>query len=147
MSLVGKGFYNQRQYAKAHGQSLTLGRRHHWVLQHAEPHWSEGRFDHPLNRREWLRAHPFDPNAKHSPERLDAYATAILSANRLGPGDGILFNEHLIARAKHEVYNAYGVPEPNIVEGMYWRTHKSGRKFNSLEERTANASKRLAFYK
>jgi hypothetical protein len=91
-------------------------------------------------RRRWLRAHPFDPSVKHSRERLDIYATAFLSVNDVGSDDGVLFNEHLRERGKREIYNAHGFPEPNIVEGMYWRSHPSGRKVNSLEQRRANGT-------
>lgn len=141
MSLKGTtGFYSQAQYARSHGKAAPKGGSSHWACQHSEPHWSEGRFDSPLDRRKWLRAHPFNPSAKHSRERLDVYATAILSVNGVGSDDGVLYNRHLIERGRREIFNAHGVPELNIIEGIYWRSHKSGRAVSTPEQRLGGAS-------
>jgi hypothetical protein len=52
----------------------------------------------------------------------------------------ILFEEHLQQRRKREIHTAEGTPDPNIVSGMYNRTHPQGRKVNSLEQRRKNGA-------
>jgi hypothetical protein len=47
----------------------------------------------------------------------------------------ILFEEHLHSRRRREIYANSGVPDPSVVSGLYNRTHPSGRKVNSPEQR------------
>jgi len=47
----------------------------------------------------------------------------------------ILFEEHIIARKRREIFCENGVPDPGIVSGLYNRTHKDGRRVNSEESR------------
>jgi hypothetical protein len=47
----------------------------------------------------------------------------------------ILFEEHLKNRHKREIQTEAGTPDPNIVSGLYNRSHPQGRKINSLEQR------------
>ncbi len=53
----------------------------------------------------------------------------------IGGEDPILFEEHLYSRRRREILNENGVPEPNLVSGMYNRSHPEGRKVNSEEQR------------
>lgn len=53
----------------------------------------------------------------------------------IGGEDPILFAEHLYQRQKREILNENGVPEPGLVQGMYYRAHPEGRKINSEEQR------------
>lgn len=53
----------------------------------------------------------------------------------IGGEDPILFVEHLYQRQKREILNENGIPEPGLVQGMYFRTHPEGRKVNSEEQR------------
>jgi hypothetical protein len=47
----------------------------------------------------------------------------------------VLLEEHLIARKRREIMCENGTPDPNIVAGLYNRTHPDGRRVNSKESR------------
>lgn len=47
----------------------------------------------------------------------------------------ILFEEHLIQRRRREIYTNEGTPDPNIVSGIYNRSHPQGRKINTDAQR------------
>lgn len=53
----------------------------------------------------------------------------------IGGEDPILFDEHIYQRQKREILNENGVPEPGLVQGIYYRAHPEGRKINSEEQR------------
>lgn len=53
----------------------------------------------------------------------------------IGGQDPILFEEHFQSRRKREIYTSIGTPDPEIVQGLYNRTHPQGRKVNSPEQR------------
>jgi hypothetical protein len=53
----------------------------------------------------------------------------------IGGDNPILFEEHFHSRRRREIYTKMGTPDPNIVQGMYNKTHPQGRKVNSLEQR------------
>jgi hypothetical protein len=44
--------------------------------------------------------------------------------------DWLTADEYL-RRQRREIYNKEGVPDPSIVEGLYWRVFPGGRKFNA----------------
>jgi hypothetical protein len=52
----------------------------------------------------------------------------------------ILFKVHIDSRKRREIYTASGTPDPEIVSGIYNRTHPQGRKVNSKEQRTKNGA-------
>lgn len=52
----------------------------------------------------------------------------------------ILFEEHFQSRKRREIYTKDGTPDPNIVSGIYNRTHPEGRKVNSEEQRRRNGA-------
>lgn len=58
----------------------------------------------------------------------------------IGGDDPILFKEHFDSRKRREIYTACGTPDPEIVSGMYNRTHPQGRKVNSEEQRRKNGA-------
>ena len=58
----------------------------------------------------------------------------------IGGENPILFEEHFQSRKRREIYTSAGVPDPNIVSGIYNRTHPQGRKVNSLEQRRKNGA-------
>lgn len=58
----------------------------------------------------------------------------------IGGDNPILFEEHFQSRKRREIYTAQGTPDPNIVSGIYNRTHPQGRKVNSLEQRRRNGA-------
>lgn len=62
----------------------------------------------------------------------------------IGGKDPILFQEHLYARKRREIYptseNANGVVDPSVQQGMYNRQHPQGRKVNSDEQRVKNGA-------
>jgi len=53
----------------------------------------------------------------------------------IGGENPILFQEHFDARKRREIYTTEGTPDPNIVSGIYNRTHPKGRKQNTDEQR------------
>lgn len=94
-----------------------------------------------------------EENERYTPGELDLMADEILRAQSRAidietgkpkgiKGDApILFEEHLYARKRREIYNQNGTPDPSINEGMFWRTHPQGRKVNSdAQRRTHGAS-------
>ena len=88
-----------------------------------------------------------EENERYTPGELDLMADEILRAQSRSidaetgrpkgiKGDApILFEEHLYARKRREIYNQNGTPDPSINEGMFWRTHPQGRKVNDLAQR------------
>jgi hypothetical protein len=62
----------------------------------------------------------------------------------IGGENPILFKEHFDSRKRREIYTSCGTPDPEIVSGMYNRTHPQGRKQNSSEQRTKNGA---SFYR
>lgn len=58
----------------------------------------------------------------------------------IGGENPILFAEHLYQRQKREILNENGVPEPGLVQGIYYRAHPEGRKINSEEQRKRNGA-------
>lgn len=49
--------------------------------------------------------------------------------------DAVLLEDHLMQRRKKEIYTTEGTPDPNIVSGMYNRSHPQGRKINTDKQR------------
>lgn len=62
------------------------------------------------------------------------------AARGIGGANPILFEEHLHSRKRREIYTSVGTPDPNIVSGIYNRTHPKGRKVNSPEQRKKNGA-------
>lgn len=58
----------------------------------------------------------------------------------IGGDNPILFEEHFQSRKRREIYTTVGTPDPNIVVGIYNRTHPQGRKVNSEEQRKKNGA-------
>jgi hypothetical protein len=58
----------------------------------------------------------------------------------IGGENPILFEEHIQSRRKREIYTNLGTPDPNIVSGIYNRSHPQGRKINSKEQRKKNGA-------
>lgn len=56
----------------------------------------------------------------------------------------VLFEEHEQSRRRREIYCAEGTPDPNIVSGLYHRTHPQGRKVNTPEQRRKHGA---SFYR
>jgi hypothetical protein len=62
----------------------------------------------------------------------------------IGGDNPILFEEHIAARRRREIYTTQGTPDPEIVSGIYNRVHPQGRKVNSEEQRKKNGA---SFYR
>lgn len=62
----------------------------------------------------------------------------------IGGENPILFEEHIAARKRREIYTTQGTPDPEIVSGIYNRVHPQGRKVNSEEQRKRNGA---SFYR
>jgi hypothetical protein len=56
----------------------------------------------------------------------------------------ILFKEHLKNRMSREIYTTVGTPDPEIVSGLFNRTHPQGRKVNSADQRKRHGA---SFYR
>lgn len=56
----------------------------------------------------------------------------------------VLFEEHEQSRKRREIYCVGGTPDPNIVSGLYHRTHPQGRKVNTPEQRRKHGA---SFYR
>lgn len=56
----------------------------------------------------------------------------------------VLFEEHLKNRQRREIYTKVGTPDPEIVSGLFNRTHPQGRKVNSAEQRQRHGA---SFYR
>ncbi len=65
-------------------------------------------------------------------------------AKGIGGENPILFEDHLRARKKREIYCKEGSPDPEIVSGIYNRSHKDGRKINTEEQRKKHGA---AYYR
>lgn len=97
-----------------------------------------------------------EENEHYTPGQLDLMADEILRAHaksidpETGKPNGIkgnapvLFEEHLYARKRREIYNQNGTPDPSINEGMFWRTHPQGRKVNNETQRKRHGA---SFYR
>lgn len=92
-----------------------------------------------------------DPNQKYTDAELEEITNAILKADShtilpngtkrgIGGENPILFEEHIYARKRREIYPVSGTPDPNLVAGIYNRTHPDGRKTNSEEARKKNGA-------
>lgn len=109
-----------------------------------------------MDVNEFLENKEFDPNNKYSDFELEELTNELLRAHArshdpntkrergIGGKDPILFEEHLYARKKREIYNVNGVPDPEIVQGIYNRVHPQGRKVNTPEARKTNGA---SFYR
>lgn len=62
------------------------------------------------------------------------------SVRGIGGENPILFEEHIIQRKRREIFCTDGIPDPNIVSGIYNRSHPQGRKINSEEQRKKNGA-------
>lgn len=58
----------------------------------------------------------------------------------IGGENPILFEEHIYARKRREIFCEQGVPDPSIVAGIYNRYHPKGRKINSSSQRKSNGA-------
>jgi len=97
-----------------------------------------------------------EEDERYTPGELDLMADEILRAQSRSidvetgkpkgiKGDApILFEEHLYARKRREIYNQNGTPDPSINQGMFWRTHPQGRKVNSSDQRRKHGA---SFYR
>jgi hypothetical protein len=61
------------------------------------------------------------------------------------PTGHILSRDMWKRRKRHEIYTDLGAPDPNIVEGLYWRTHPQGIPWRTSEEMRADGGQ--SFYK
>jgi len=90
---------------------------------------------------------PFEEGKHYTDAQLEGYADQLLRADTrsidpetgkergIGGENPILFAEHLYARKRREIYPKSGEADPNLVAGMYNKTHPEGRKTNSPEAR------------
>lgn len=94
----------------------------------------------------------YEEGKEYTPKDLERLADQMLrdDARTIDPDTGkergiggenpILFDEHIYQRQKREILNENGVPEPGLVQGIYYRSHPEGRKVNSEEQRKRNGA-------
>lgn len=109
-----------------------------------------------MDLQNFLESKEFDPNRDYSNHELEELTNELLRAHArsldeetgkergIGGENPVLFEEHLFSRKKREIYNINGVPDPEIVQGIYNRVHPQGRKVNSPEARKSNGA---SFYR
>lgn len=84
------------------------------------------------NTAEIKRSVPdYDPEESYTDRELLLIAEKILLTDERTPkADPMWLNWGMYKhRYKHEVYTNQGTPDPSIMEGSYWKTHPSGRRF------------------
>lgn len=88
----------------------------------------------------------FEEDVEYTERQLLLLAEKILRADSKPPQEypAVLFYEHMKDRWRREIYTSNGIPDPSIVQGIYWRTHPNGRKVNSDEQRKNNGA---SFYR
>jgi hypothetical protein len=87
---------------------------------------------------------PYDPalEFEYTSRELHLLAEKILleDPKRSDEEPIYLSMDQLRHRQRKEVQCADGTPDPEIVSGLYWRTHPNGRNWTTAEQRKANAS-------
>ena len=79
-----------------------------------------------------LRTVPeWDPKATYTPNELllQAERFLCLDPKPLQEDPAVLRLDRLQERTRREIYNENGIPDPSIVQGLYWRSHPQGRSF------------------
>lgn len=84
----------------------------------------------------------YDPRKNYTQNELLLLAERILleDTKPVQSAPQILLVGHLMDRKSREIYVTSGTPDPEIVQGLYWRTHPNGRKVSSDEQRAKGAS-------
>lgn len=84
----------------------------------------------------------YDPRRDYTQNELLLLAEKILveDTKPVQAHPQILLVGHLMDRKAREIYVTSGTPDPEIVQGLYWRTHPNGRKVNSAEQRSKNGA-------
>jgi hypothetical protein len=87
--------------------------------------------------REWVEENPFDPVRQYgyTGQQLEDYASMIIWRGGEPVKHGVLLPQHLKHRVRHEIYCGSGQPDPTFLQGMYWRVHVDGLRWNSEEDR------------
>lgn len=112
----------------------------HYAKQHRHLPKKRRQYENMQYIIEWVAENPFCADRKYSSQELDMYATMLTRGT-----PGILTPDLLYMRLKREIYVTDGTPDAALVQGMYWRTHPSGRKFNTKEQRQEDS--RRSFYR
>lgn len=136
---IGHDTYQPKTAGLVHGGGPRRFKRARWNSDR----WQ----DIPLSDGVRIRAEvpDYDPEETYTQHEIMMLTEKILRSDEK-PFDEhpmVLFAEHYRYRFAHEIYTANGTPDPNIVSGLYWRTHPNGVAFNSDEVR---AEKGTAFY-
>lgn len=84
----------------------------------------------------------YDPRKDYTQNQLLLLAEKILIEDTRPPAahPQVLLVSHLMDRKSREIYVTSGTPDPEIVQGLYWRTHPNGRRVNSDEQRKKNGA-------
>jgi hypothetical protein len=126
-------------YNRLRGKSLRIQKEHgadrrkprpetndHWLFKEEIPEYQEGR--------------------KYTKRELTLMADWLLFTDEKEEAeDPMILNPDMYKRrVTKEIYNKNGIPDPEIVSGLFNRTHPQGRKVNSDEQRAKNGA---SFYK
>jgi hypothetical protein len=78
----------------------------------------------------------YHPGRSYTRNELEWMADFTIFEHPSYQPDGTILSEGMWkSRLKHEIYSTRGTPDPNIVSGLYWRTHPQGLKWRTKEER------------
>jgi hypothetical protein len=123
-----------------------------WVTKESKARKKKSRKKIVVDLGEGRESLTIEEEGRYTPGELDLMADEILRAHSrsidpdtgrpigIGASPPILFEEHVYSRKRREIYNQNGVPDPNIVSGIYWRTHPQGRKVTTAEQRKKNGA-------
>lgn len=123
-----------------------------WIIRESEARKKKNRKKIVVDLGENRESLTIEEDEHYTPGELDLMADEILRAHSrsidpdtgrpigIGADPPILFEEHIYSRKRREIYNQNGVPDPNIVSGIYWRTHPQGRKVTTPEQRKKNGA-------
>lgn len=101
-------------------------------------------------KKHWgsINTNDFDPLKKHSSNYLTLIANGMLhqqSSEKPYTEYPMILNPTMFRERKSREINPQGaIPDPSIVQGIYWCTHPEGRKWRSQEERQISKE---GFYK
>jgi hypothetical protein len=87
----------------------------------------------------------YEEGVRYNERQLGYLADKMLILNP-DPDRPVLFWAQVRSRKRREILTDRGVPDPSIVQGMYWRTHPRGRAWWNYEERQDD-EKKHGFYR
>lgn len=113
-----------------------------WRAYRQQEWWKRYEFHKSIREAEIELEFDSNHEFEYTREELGLIADKILWDNRDWDRFPILFRNQIKRRYQREIYNVNGVPDPEIVSGIYWRAHPQGRKLRKFHTKM----KRDAWY-